>query len=119
MSRPYFTARHLESMALLPETLEIGRVYFIDDAQVIVVDHGKGPVIYGGVPGPQGEPGEPLPQIQEQIDTLSGAILNLTKIIWEINQGQSSTNLLQTTPQTLEDTPQTEGTYGSAWTIEG
>ena len=65
-------------MALLPETLEIGRVYFIDDAQVIVVDHGKGPVIYGGVPGPQGEPGEPLPQIQEQIDTLSGAILNLT-----------------------------------------
>lgn len=86
MSRPYFTARHIESMALLPETLEVGRAYFVDDEQVIVIDHGRGPVIYGKSPGPQGMSGEPIPQLQDQIDKLAEASLSQSKTIWEINQ---------------------------------
>ncbi|MBR0035580.1 MAG: hypothetical protein IJP54_07870 [Synergistaceae bacterium] len=86
MSRPYFTARHIESMALLPETLEVGRAYFVDDEQVIVIDHGRGPVIYGKSTGPQGAAGEPIPQLQDQIDKLAEASLSQSKTIWEINQ---------------------------------
>ena len=86
MSRPYFTARHIESMALLPENLEIGRAYFVDDEQVIVIDHGRGPVIYGNSPGPQGIAGEPIPQLQDQIDLLAEASLKLSSTIWEINE---------------------------------
>lgn len=85
MSRPYFTARHIESMALLPETLEVGRAYFVDDEQVIVIDHGRGPVIYGKSTGPQGAAGEPIPQLQDQIDKLAEASLSQSKTIWEIN----------------------------------
>ena len=86
MSRPYLTARHIESMALLPENLEIGRAYFVDDEQVIVIDHGRGPVIYGNSPGPQGIAGEPIPQLQDQIDLLAEASLKLSSTIWEINE---------------------------------
>ena len=86
MSRPYFTARHIESMALLPETLEVGRAYFVDDEQVIVIDHGRGPVIYGKSTGPQGAAGEPIPQLQDQINQLAEASLSQSKTIWELNQ---------------------------------
>ena len=86
MSQPYFTAKHVESMSLLPDNLEIGRAYFVDDEQVIVIDHGRGPVIYGGATGPQGVAGEPLPQIQEQIDNLAASAFTTQKTIWEINQ---------------------------------
>ena len=86
MAQPYFTAKHVESMALLPNTLEVGRAYFVDDEQVIVIDHGKGPVIYGGAAGPQGIAGEPLPQIQSQIDSLVESSFTTQRTIWEINQ---------------------------------
>ena len=86
MARPYFTAKHIESMALLPDTLEVGRAYFVDDEQVIVIDHGRGPVIYGGAAGPQGMAGEPIPQLQDQIDKLAEASLKHAKTIWEINE---------------------------------
>ncbi len=86
MPRPYFTARHLESMALLPDKLELGRVYFIDDEQIIVIDHGRGPVIYGKSPGPQGIPGEPIPQLQDQIDQLAAASLTVQHTLWAINE---------------------------------
>ena len=86
MPRPYFTAKHVESMSLLPETLEIGRAYFVDDEQVIVIDHGRGPVIYGGATGPQGMAGEPLPQIQEQIDHLAAEAFTTQKTVWDINK---------------------------------
>lgn len=86
MARPYFTARHLESMSLLPDTLEIGRAYFVDDEQVIVIDHGRGPVVYGKAPGPQGIAGEPIPQLQDQIDALVTAELTTQKTIWDINK---------------------------------
>lgn len=85
MPRPYFTAKHVESMSLLPENLEVGRAYFVDDEQVIVIDHGRGPVIYGGATGPQGIAGEPIPQLQEQIDKLVDASLTQSKTIWDIN----------------------------------
>ena len=90
MSRPYFTAKHVESMALLPDTLQIGRAYFVDDEQVIVIDHGRGPVIYGGAAGPQGIAGEPIPQLQEQIDKLVDASLTQSRTIWDINQREIS-----------------------------
>ena len=86
MARPYFTAKHVESMVLLPNNLEIGRAYFVDDEQVIVIDHGRGPVVYGKSPGPQGIAGEPIPQLQDQIDTLSEAVLITNKTIWDINE---------------------------------
>ena len=86
MARPYFTARHLESMSLLPDTLEIGRAYFVDDEQVIVIDHGRGPVIYGKAAGPQGIAGEPIPQLQDQIDALAAGAFTTQKVIWDINK---------------------------------
>ena len=86
MPRPFYTAKHVESMSLLPETLEVGRAYFVDDEQVIVIDHGRGPVIYGGATGPQGMAGEPLPQIQEQIDHLAAEALTTQKTVWDINK---------------------------------
>ena len=86
MARPYFTAKHVESMSLLPDTLEIGRAYFVDDEQVIVIDHGRGPVIYGGAAGPQGAAGEPIPQLQEQIDSLAAEAFTTQKTIWDINK---------------------------------
>ena len=84
MSRPYYSVRHIESIDLLPEKLTRGRAYFVDDEQVIIIDHGKGPVIYGGRPGPQGEAGEPLPQLQDQIDSLVQAELSTQKTLWEL-----------------------------------
>ena len=86
MARPYFTAKHVESMSLLPQTLEVGRAYFVDNEQVIVIDHGRGPVIYGGATGPQGAAGEPIPQLQEQIDSLVAQAYTTQKTIWDINK---------------------------------
>ena len=86
MPRPFYTAKHVESMSLLPETLEIGRAYFVDDEQVIVIDHGRGPVIYGGAAGPQGIAGEPIPQLQSQIDALAVEAFTTQRTIWDINK---------------------------------
>ena len=85
MTRPYYRVKHVETMALLPATLIPGRIYFVDDEQVIVIDHGNGfpPVIYGGKPGPAGPAGSPQPSIQEQIDTLSQTELAIGSIIWD------------------------------------
>lgn len=77
MSRPYWSARHVESLADLPEKLVRGRAYFVDDESYIVIDHGRGPVIYGGKAGPMGPSGEPQPHIQSQIDTLSDSIISV------------------------------------------
>lgn len=86
MARPYFTARHIESMALLPPKLEIGRVYFVDDEQVLIIDHGTGPVVYGKSAGAQGPAGEPQPSLQYQLDKLAEASLMHSKNIWDISQ---------------------------------
>lgn len=85
MTRPYFSVKHVESMSLLPEELTPGRIYFIDDEQVIVIDHGNGlpPVIYGGKPGPQGASGEPQPFLQQEIDTLAQTELAMQSLIWD------------------------------------
>ena len=83
MSRPYYSVKHVESMSLLPAKLTRGRAYFVDDEQVIVIDHGNGPVTYGGKPGPQGQAGEPLPMLQDQIDELAEASLKVQKFLWD------------------------------------
>ena len=85
MSRPYFSVKHVESLNLLPEKLTPGRLYFIDDEQYIVIDHGNGlpPVIYGGKPGPQGASGEPQPHMLDQINTLAQTELEMQALIWD------------------------------------
>ena len=115
MARPYFTAKHVESMSLLPETLEIGRAYFVDDEQVIVIDHGRGPVIYGGATGPQGVAGEPLPMIQSQIDALAAGAFSMQKTIWDINSREIDRhneiqNLIESVKAEITQTIQTQRT---------
>lgn len=85
MSRPYWKARHVDTRALLPKKLERGRAYFVDDEQIIIIDHGTGPVEYGGKPGPQGQAGEPIPSLQGQIDELAEASLRTSIALSEIN----------------------------------
>ena len=86
MSRPYLSVKHVETMSLLPAKLTRGRAYFIDDEQVIVIDHGLGPVTYGGKPGPQGATGEPIPQMQAQLDGLSEAAFKMQNFMWQESQ---------------------------------
>ncbi|MBQ7543892.1 MAG: hypothetical protein IJT02_03010 [Synergistaceae bacterium] len=83
MSRPNFSVKHVETQSQLPAKLTKGRAYFVDDEQIIIVDHGYGPVTYGGKVGAQGIPGEPLPVIQAQIDSLSEASLKMQNYMWE------------------------------------
>lgn len=83
MAKRFWRAAHVETAALLPEKLVKGRAYFVDDEQVIVIDHGFGPVIYGGKPGPQGQPGAPTPQLQDQIDKLAAASITSSKTFWD------------------------------------
>ena len=85
MSRPYWTAKHVGTGTLLPKKLTKGRAYFVEDEQVIVVDHGDGPITYGGKPGPQGQAGEPIPQLQDQIDKLAEASLRTLFDIWYLH----------------------------------
>ena len=92
MSKTYWRIRHVGTMSLLPKKLEKGRAYFVEDEQVIVVDMGRGPVIYGGKPGPQGQAGEPLPQIQDQIDKLSEAALYTQDNIWRLTERSDKRN---------------------------
>ena len=92
MSRPYWRARHVSTRALLPAVLDRGRAYFIDDEQIIVIDHGNGPVEYGGKPGPQGQPGEPIPSLQGQIEYLAEASLRHTITIRDIFQRTKNRN---------------------------
>lgn len=86
MSNPYWSIKHVETMSDLPDTLTRGRAYFVDDDQVIVIDHGRGPVIYGGKPGPQGIAGDPLPQLQEQVDDLAAASFSMQALIYELHE---------------------------------
>ena len=74
MARAYFTARHVPTASALPEKLTKGRVYFVDDEGYIVIDHGDGPRIYGYRIGPAGRPGEPIPELQHQIDSLTAGV---------------------------------------------
>lgn len=86
MSRPYWRVKHVGTLSQLPDKLTRGRAYFVDDEQVIIIDHGRGPVTYGGKPGPQGQAGEPLPRLQDQIDKLSEAELYTQETLWYLTQ---------------------------------
>ncbi len=92
MSSPYWSIKHVESMADLPDSLTRGRAYFVDDEQIIVIDHGRGPVIYGGKAGPQGIAGDPLPQLQDQIDDLAAAELTMQALLYELHEKYKSTD---------------------------
>ena len=85
MSRPYFSVKHVETMELLPEKLTPGRIYFVDDEQVIVIDHGNGlpPVVYGGKPGPQGPAGTPQAILQTELDVLAQTSLAIEELLWD------------------------------------
>ncbi len=109
MSRPYWSVKHVETMSLLPEKLTRGRAYFVDDEQVIVVDYGKGQVIYGGKPGPQGQAGEPIPQLQDQIDKLAEAELYTQENIWNLTQ-RTDTQIAEVTER-IEQEAETAKTY--------
>lgn len=86
MSRKYFSIRHVETLALLPQVLTPGTAYFVDDEKIIVVDYGdgRGPITYGG-----SYPAITIPPtigngfLQEQINTLSGGVLVLEKAYWD------------------------------------
>ena len=99
MSKPFFSVKHVETMKLLPEKLQVGRIYFVDDEQVIVIDHGNGlpPVIYGGKPGPQGPAGTPQANIQRELDVLAQTSLAIEALLWD--EGEK----LRTDIQHLDD----------------
>lgn len=86
MSRPYWSVRYVPDLAGLPAKLEKGRAYFIGNEQYIIVDYGNGPIVYGGKPGPQGAPGEPQPQLQEQVDYLADTSIELTNHLFNLQQ---------------------------------
>lgn len=85
MAVTHISAKHINSLAQLPKKLIIGRAYFVDDEHYIVIDHGNGPVIYGNKAGVQGQPGEPIPILQAQIDSLTEASLKHLALIMQID----------------------------------
>lgn len=88
MTRPLFSVKTVATEALLPAHLTVGRAYFVQDEQIIIIDHGdgRGPVRYGDKPGPQGIAGEPIPSLQGQIDELAFASLRTSINIHNINK---------------------------------
>lgn len=86
--RPFWSAKHVRTLAELPKNLTLGRAYFVDDEHYIIIDHGAGPVIYGNRQGQQGIPGEPIPILQAQIDYLAEASINQTSLIDLINENR-------------------------------
>lgn len=98
MSSPYLGVSHIEKLNKLPADLEVGRAYFVDEEGYIVINHGRGPIIYGNRPGPQGQAGEPIPQLQDQIDYLTEAIFNILMEITQMTKSyDSAINILAQT----------------------
>lgn len=116
MSRPYWKARHVDTRALLPAKLERGRAYFVDDEQIIIIDHGTGPVEYGGKPGPQGQAGEPIPSLQGQINELASAALQTSITLTQINNRRKADteNLKRVLLELTEMTTQADTNNASA-----
>ena len=94
MAKPLLSVRHISNEALLPDKLTPGRLYFVADEQVIIVDHGdgRGPVRYGDKPGPQGIAGEPVPALQGQIDELADASLATLLNLHNLNVREKGNN---------------------------
>ncbi len=102
MSAPYYGVSHIETLELLPPELERGRAYFIDSEGYIVIDHGRGPIIYGNRPGPAGPASESSEYVQEQIDYLTLAIFNiLTELARVTKSYDSAINILAQTVSKL------------------
>lgn len=94
MAQIKWSAKHVRSLADLPDKLTIGRAYWVDDEHYIVIDHGQGPVIYGNRTGQQGQPGEPIPILQAQIDSLTEAAFSTAFWIDELNQTRKKSETL-------------------------
>lgn len=70
------SVKYVPSSALLPEVLVQGRLYFVGDEQVIILDSGDGPKIYGATSSPATYVhSESSPSLKEQIDMLAAAEL--------------------------------------------
>lgn len=90
-ANPIWTARHVKSLSDLPAKLTPGRAYFVNDEQYILVDYGNGPTIYGrATPGPQGKPGEPIPELQAQIDFLTSAAITTSQTLQNFNEARKN-----------------------------
>lgn len=87
-----FSASHVRTREQLPSELVLGRAYFIDNEQIIIINHGQGPVIYGNRPGPQGKAGEPIPILQAQIDNLVDASITQLSLIANHEEARQSDN---------------------------
>lgn len=75
--------KYVPSSALLPETLVQGRLYFVGDEQVIILDSGDGPKIYGATSSPATFlTAETSPSLKEQIDILAAAELQTGLNYW-------------------------------------
>lgn len=85
MATNKWSTKHVATLSDLPQILEKGRAYFIDDEHYIIIDHGSGPVIYGNRTGAQGQAGEPIPILQNQIDSLTNAAFNTAFWVDSIN----------------------------------
>ena len=70
----FFSIKYIPDSSLLPAELDKGCLYFVGDEQVIIVDNGDGPVIYGAshYPAPYAS-SDSSPSLKEQIDTLASA----------------------------------------------
>lgn len=82
--RPNWSAQHLTTATQFPARPEIGRAYFIDDEGVIRIDHGQGVITYGNRPGPQGPPGSPAAELQEDICDTDEAVITLAHLIHDL-----------------------------------
>lgn len=77
MSAPDFSVRYVPTRSMIPNPPVRGRVYFIGDEHVLLVNHGPYIKEYGATPGPQGSNGDPDIRYQEQALELSSAVLSL------------------------------------------
>lgn len=89
MGRKFFSPHHVETLALLPETLTPGVAYFVDDENSIIIDFGDGlgAHTYGGTHGYiSATPSTGNGFLQDQINTLSGGVLLMAVNFWQETQ---------------------------------
>ncbi|MBQ7154862.1 MAG: hypothetical protein IJR85_04835 [Synergistaceae bacterium] len=79
----YLSVKYVPDASLLPATLVEGRLYFVGDEQVIILDSGDGPKIYGAASAPAVYyHTDSSPSLKEQIDALAEADLNAGLNYW-------------------------------------
>lgn len=93
-NKPYVRAKFIPHESLLPEKLQLGRLYFVADKKYIVCDNGSGPVIYSSfIPPPASDAGVTDIDYQDQIDELAESVLTMQNFIcylWQNSDGNIS-----------------------------